>query len=362
MRSYYASLQGARGFAAIAVLLYHVWQMAKDNLGRSFAGGWFSQGSHGVDFFFVLSGFIILHANREDIGVPSAAPRYFYRRLVRIYPILILLTVLKLAYMIVGGAGIPDHKRALSYILCSTMLVPLPEFPFLSVSWTLCFEMFFYGTFLLCVLYGTRIRWWMAGHAAGILVFNLPWLPPLEYPASFFFSPYILDFYLGCITAFLCAHRLVPPTLAWVCVAVGGLLSALCVGAHDHLLPLFNSLVPLCWGLSFFFVITGIAALEQNGRLRVPRPLAYLGDASYSIYLVHNNIILAGGVLIAKRLYAVGNFLSPVLFCLATVTLLVSLAFYHYVERPMLRWLQHRGPRPPEMTRPPPSELALAAP
>lgn len=362
MRSYYASLQAGRGFAAIAVLFYHVWLMAQNDLGRSFAAGWFSQGNRGVDFFFVLSGFIIFYANRESIGVPSAAPRYFYRRLIRIYPILILLTMVKLGYMMAGGAGVPDHKHGLSYILCSTLLIPLPEFPFISVSWTLCFEIFFYATFLLCVLFGTRIRWWMAGHAAACLVLNLPWLPPLDFPASFFFSPYILDFYLGCITAYLCAHRMVPVPLAWVCVAAGGLLTALGLGAHDLLEPLFGSLILLYWGLSFFFVITGLAALEQSNRLRIPRPLAYLGDASYSIYLVHNNVIMAGGVLLAKHISAVGNFLSLLLFGLAAVTLLVSLAFYQYIERPLLRWLQRKGPQRPKMTQPPPSELALAAP
>lgn len=358
MKSYYASLQLGRGLAAIAVLLFHVWQMGYEKMGWNFARGWFVNGNRGVDFFFVLSGFIILHVNKRHIGIPSEAPRYFYRRVIRVYPILILLTLVKLGYMLVGGAGVPAEKKDLSYILCSTLLIPLPEFPFLAASWTLCFEMFFYSIFLLAILYGRPLRWLFAGHIVACLMFNLPWLPQLEYPASFFFSPYILDFYLGCATAHLCRNNLVSLSLARTLV-VSGLVLVLGGNLFYHqLLAMMASFFTLYWGIGSFCIITGLAAWEQQKGLWVPPWLSFLGDASYSIYLVHGNILLFGGVLIASHMNLLGTHLNLTLSVLAVITLLVAILFYQFVEKPLLRWLQQKGPQRPQT---PPSKLVIVA-
>ena len=345
MRSYYASLQSGRGLAAIAVLLFHVWQMARDRLGWNFAGGWFANGNRGVDFFFVLSGFIILHVNRRHIGIPSEAPRYFYRRIIRVYPILIVLTLVKLGYMLTSGVGVPTEKKDLSYILCSTLLIPLPEFPFLAASWTLCFEMFFYSMFLLVILYGRPLRWLFGCHIAACLVFSLPWLPQLEYPARFFFSPYILDFYLGCATAYFCANNLVPLFLARASVMAGIILLIVGNLFYERIEAVLTSFFTLYWGAGSFFLITGLAAWEQQKGLWVPRWLSYLGDASYSIYLVHGNILLFGGVLIARHINALGSHSNLTLSVLTMITLLVAILFYQFVEKPLLHWLQQKVPQ-----------------
>ncbi len=52
-------------------------------------GNGFGFGHAGVDFFFVLSGFIIMHAHATDIGKPERLSRYLWRRVTRIYPYLL---------------------------------------------------------------------------------------------------------------------------------------------------------------------------------------------------------------------------------------------------------------------------------
>lgn len=65
------SLQVYRGFAALAVILFHVHLVAKKWVDFQFFGGVFQGANIGVDFFFVLSGFIITYIHWGDLGQPN---------------------------------------------------------------------------------------------------------------------------------------------------------------------------------------------------------------------------------------------------------------------------------------------------
>jgi exopolysaccharide production protein ExoZ len=97
-------------------------------------------------------------------------------------------------------------------------------------------------------------------------------------------------------------------------------------------------------GLSFFGLITGFAVLEKHHQFPVPRVLSYLGDASYSTYLVHNNVILIGGGWIVRNLGSGNDLLWAALLGLAVAALLAGVVCYQWIERPLLRWFQRRGP------------------
>lgn len=100
------TLQAGRGIAAISVAAYHLSiTMGNPRYGGNAAfQAYTNAGDRGVDFFFVLSGFIILFAHIADIGHPEACGRYAYRRFARLFPIYWLYTaIFVLLLFVVGG-------------------------------------------------------------------------------------------------------------------------------------------------------------------------------------------------------------------------------------------------------------------
>lgn len=81
-------IQVGRGIAAMMVVLFHLGgaMSAEKYFGDLTYIRLFRFGSAGVEFFFVLSGFIIMYAHQKDIGRPDALAYYARRRAVRIYP------------------------------------------------------------------------------------------------------------------------------------------------------------------------------------------------------------------------------------------------------------------------------------
>jgi len=82
-------IEASRGIAALLVVLFHTTVIM--NLPKYFGAlplhGLFKFGYAGVDFFFVLSGFIILHTHMNDIGKKGAIASYARKRFIRVLPI-----------------------------------------------------------------------------------------------------------------------------------------------------------------------------------------------------------------------------------------------------------------------------------
>jgi exopolysaccharide production protein ExoZ len=104
------SLQMFRGLAALAVVAHHTALST-----QAFVGvlpdpftKWFEMGLLGVDFFFVLSGFIIMYAHMDDDSALAAWKLYALKRLSRIYPAYIPVGV----GLVVLYAAMPDLSAA----------------------------------------------------------------------------------------------------------------------------------------------------------------------------------------------------------------------------------------------------------
>ena len=328
-----SSLQAGRAIAATAVAAFHLSGM----MGEPRYGGervfhdWVARGNLGVDFFFVLSGFIILYAHEKDIGHPERWREYARRRFVRVYPVYWLYTLLfVLAFAVLGGAGahVPtgavDIATSVSLLRFSDAVPPLP------VAWSLYNEVFFYAMFALLILnLRLGLLAFFAWALACLAMFHhMDGTPPDALRA--YTALCNLWFFFG-MGAYLLYKRL--PT-GVVPLALGAAILAYSATLNlDHVLWPFL----LVTGLSL--AIAGIARLEAGGQLRCPGWLVFVGNASYTIYLVHTPV---SGVLLKAAIMsgAHGVLGGEATFILVLAgTLLAGCMAYAAVEKPLLRRL-----------------------
>ena len=342
-----ASIQACRAIAACLVVLSHTSVWVFDNpkyWPANPTGSLFEFGHVGVEFFFVISGFIILSVHWRDIGRRETAWRFLRKRFVRIYPIYwIVLGSLLVVYFAVPSFGQgfernPDIIASSIFLvggpsLSDTLLRPVTILP---AAWTLYYEVQFYALFLTLIMSrrvgAILLAGWFILSVASLL------FGPLPGAAALYFSPYNLLFLLGMAAAWLIRSRTVRrPTL----LAVGGLglffAAGLQEGGPAWLSDPQQSL--LC-GLGSMTALIGLVELERGGRLRVPRFLIRLGEASYAIYLAHLSVLVLMAKL-ATRLPGRDAVPPGAWYAVFFVSAVVAgLVFHLLVERPMLRALE----------------------
>ena len=195
-------LESSRGVAAIFVVLFHT--AAIMNLPKYFGAmpldGFFKFGYAGVDFFFVLSVFIILYAHMEDINNRKKIRIYFLKRFIRIYPLHWIATAIFIAGLLIyPQRNFPE----LDLVIRSFLLIPLDGYPLGIVAWTLIHEVMFYFIFGLLIfsrwIGSAAILFWSTG-----IMFNLFYLPDAtDYLQKFIFNIHNLEFLLGMIVALI---------------------------------------------------------------------------------------------------------------------------------------------------------------
>jgi exopolysaccharide production protein ExoZ len=295
------SIEAARGLAALSVVAFHSNSAAAIFGGPRFEP--FSSGEHGVDFFFVLSGFIIFFVHAADIGRPDQARDYALKRAIRVLPLLWLVVLsFVLIHNLAGAATFSLGQVASSLFLYPSLEIPTPQ-----VVWTLRHEALFYVMFL-SFIFSRRLGLWVFGiwTLAALIQLGLSAAGrPVCGVASFFLSSYELDFVLGGLIA--TAHRKWTfPTSAWPLLAalaamVGVLACEEAFGIGRNGLTDYVSLAATAWtlvlGLVFAAVLHGVLCLGPD--LKVPRLLTLLGAASYAIYLIHTPVNSATQSLVA---------------------------------------------------------------
>jgi peptidoglycan/LPS O-acetylase OafA/YrhL len=339
------SLQAGRGIAAIAVAAFHLSIMM--GLERYVGVAIFQDitrfGEVGVDFFFVLSGFIILMAHHADIGQPRALAHYVSRRAVRLFPVYWVYTLGLIAAVLVFGAAEAQVPTQWEDWLVTLSLVALNDYtPPLSVAWTLFHEIAFYGVFGV-LIWSRKAGLLVLAVYAGVALFMYQYASlATRTPWTVYTSAYNLFFVLG-MGAFLLYRRPgsgLPELLAGACVLAAALA----------LHPIPGDLSPLLIAIGFALLVAAATKLERNGRVSVPAFMVFLGNASYSIYLTH--LPVEGLVLKGERALGLNNAIGPeFVFALTlVVTVAIGCAAYVIVERPLLAslhgLLQRRYPRP----------------
>ncbi len=343
------SLQVFRGLAAMAVVAHHTFSFLP-RLKVEFLHWWLEFGQLGVDFFFVLSGYLMVTVHRRDFGKPESTPRYFLKRFSRIYPMVFVLCTVKISFLVLQGTSLSE-KVHFYKLVSSFLLFPMPQTGdyFIEPLWTLSHELLFYGLFALPLLYGKKVgavaasAWTLAIVGMNAVKFSAP---DAAFPLQFILRPCNIAFLIGCATAFIPATN-VEPLKRWGLAAIsfGALLlnvfvlrSSLLLDGHQGPMELAYR---ISWALTFALVLFSAIAFEKNSQLKFPRLFVFLGDASYSIYLFHTSAIIVAGKILCRKL-PVGPVWVGIVGILVLIALgvLSGVVAYLVVEKPLTKRLQ----------------------
>jgi peptidoglycan/LPS O-acetylase OafA/YrhL len=334
-----------RGIAAVAVAVAHgIYFVSKpttfqvDPLHHHFRFG-----ARAVDFFFVLSGFVISYVHWSDLGRKLILGSYAAKRFIRVYPILwiVALPVIAAALVVETGAIPPTWPERAGAIFGTLTLLPTPMPPVPIVVWTLKHEILFYALYAL-VLWRPRLGLGLfAAWAAACFYHGLGGMAA-NFITDFVFSPYNLEFMLGVGCGYFMRTRSVRFPLA---VTLLGAALFLWAGITFQPPPLVHAWIPnpttlwqvLQFGSGSALMVLGLSQIDLQRRVAVPKVLTLCGAASYAIYLIHLPVISLGVRIVKSgdRFVAISPLAAFVLLVLAGVT--AGIALHLLVEVPMLR-------------------------
>jgi exopolysaccharide production protein ExoZ len=319
------AMEGLRGLAVLLVFGVHFHALFGQHLPANsftfdFSSFWECIGHSGVDLFFLMSGYLIYGA---VIGKKMVLSKFMRRRVQRIYPTFLSVFAVYLILSAVFPAEnkIPSHVwEAQLYILENLLLLPgiIDIAPIITVAWSLSYEIFFY-LFLPLLIALLNIRGWNTKVRPiffAVLAFSYLGFCFL----GFYPRPRLVMFVAGILLYDL--FRLVPIRQSimrfvdWGGVAV--LIATFGVIYYISLSPSFLRNLPrfveYSWtyreiALFIGFFVFVFCCLKATGILRNIfswTPLRWLGNMSYSYYLIHGltlkaSALLAGSLLIRMK-------------------------------------------------------------
>ncbi len=335
-------IQYARGVAALMVVLFHNEYIVKKYFCDYALGRFFEAGHSGVEFFFVLSGYIIYRMHRTDMGDPGQAYAFYVKRAIRILPLYWLIMLpLGLLMLLVPSVG-ADRALTVWDFVRDALLIPRQGAIVVSTAWTLHHEIIFYAIFGLMIL-NVRIGiavfgLWQMGCVAALLGGLLP--ADSQAPLSKFFGAHNFGFLFGMGIGVLServnlrAHAGIINAAAAMAFAVLAWMvwSEFRGDKFDH--PATMTMVYLAL---YAVIMVWLLALPQRSRPLADSVLGRLGAASYALYICH----LAVASIVVKVLVVSGAVphTSPLVAYLLTVSgaVVVALALHVLVEQPMLK-------------------------
>jgi peptidoglycan/LPS O-acetylase OafA/YrhL len=351
-------LTSLRFFAAVEVVIFHFFAFKQPDFLHSVLSG----GRQAVTFFFVLSGFILTYVYFDQRGekIAISKTKFWKARFARIIPgywfgLLVALPPFAYSALISRMSSREDFLQAL--MLCPLALQawwPPSAAAWSPPAWSLSVEMVFYFCFPLlayvavrmsiCQLFATALASVLGAAIVvqiimpGPDVAALAWKPILYNPA-FHLPQFLLGMAFGRLYLI---KRPLSGFLHTSLFAVGATIAVLVIGARA-ILPWWVSsnavLAPV-----FGVIIFGAARATGPARALVVTPLIILGDASYSLYVLHWPALFWWSWLQRK---VMGTDLpEPVSFAIYfMICIVAAVVTFTLIEKPLRRLIL--GHRPP---------------
>jgi peptidoglycan/LPS O-acetylase OafA/YrhL len=292
------SLQVLRGFAASAVVLHHSLRAVTVNRPIDLPvtantlvppATLIQLGAFGVDVFFILSGFLMMYISGPYFERKKSVWHFFAHRLIRIWPLYALVTGAQCCLLLrtfIKTSKVPFDLHPIR--LASFLFIPsLNEKgllqPILGVGWTLNYEMLFYVCFAGTLISGPRYAM-LKITALLITLFALGIILRPSIAGEFLGEPIMFEFLFGAALGSALRIRRFDPVHPYAWITGGLILLVMSAFLPAGLLPR-----PILWGIPALLIFIGFFALEKSTSW--PAWMQLIGDASYSIYLIHILVI-----------------------------------------------------------------------
>ncbi len=331
-----ANLQMLRGIAALMIVFVHLWPL----LAPLNAGPRSPHAFHaGVDIFFVISGFIMVHVTTAR---DMAASRFALDRVMRIVPVywLFCLTIFAAAWLL---PFLGSFRPSIGELVRSMLFIPYgsgPNFPpVIYVGWTLNLEMYFYALFTVALALtrgsGRPVPLLIAMLAAPVIVAPFT---PADSLLRFYGNPVVLEFAIGMLIAQ--HHRRLSrlPASAGLAAVIAAiaLLAALPYDDEGH-----SRFV--LFALPATLLVCGAIVLEQRGWRTEATPVLQFGAISYVLYVSHPLVLSAMGN-VQERVAALQTPSAALAWSAFAVATAIGFAWivHHAFEQPVARALRRR--------------------
>lgn len=326
------NIQGLRGFAAILVVIYHIYKYEGRITSDGLLSSFWMVGRSGVDLFFVISGYIMVMISESNAPGLLTAKDFALRRAFRIYPLYWFFTLIVLPIywfqpqLFTRPNGASDINLWKSFLLIpDTNIAPL-----VGQGWTLIHEMYFYLVFSVIILFPAQFRdslifLWATVIGCTVWVFD----PPSSPVCDLVLHPLTFEFLFGCCIALL--HRRSVFQFGFPILVVG--IMSLCLAQTYH-----HGIQRVFWqGIPSALIVWGVASLELGSDVKAPRWLIRVGDASYSLYLCH--ILVLSVILKLWKVFGLSSHLHSGLMCLLMMAASIVTGFLvsRFVEKPLIR-------------------------
>ena len=368
-KPHYELLDGLRGVAALMVLVYHIFEgFAFASATNGVGDGIIRTLNHGhiaVDFFFILSGFVISYAY-DDRWQKMSIGGFFKRRLIRLHPMLVMGAVIgAVAFIIEGCMRWDGNITSLGWVMAALLLtmfmvpaVPGAQyevrgngemFPLNGPMWSLFFE--YVGNILyalvirrfstkalavLVAVLGILHAYFFVGDLSGYDSVGVGWTID---SVNFWGGAVrmLFPFTVGMLLARKFSVRSAKGAF-WICSALLIVIFSVPYLAYDKAISINSLYEVICIAAVFPFIVW-LGACGKSENKITSRINRFLGEISYPLYIVHYPIMyIFYKWLIENQKYTLGETFGASMLVIVSSVLLAYACLKLY-DIPVRRWL-----------------------
>lgn len=367
-KPHYALLDGLRGVAALLVVWYHIFE------GFQFAGNkpvidFINHGYLAVDFFFILSGFVVGYAYDNRWGKTLTLGGFFRRRLIRLQPMVCMGAVIGAASFLLSGMERWDGTHATLWLtflafVCGCLMLPalpgMPRevrgngemFPLNGPCWSLFFEYvgnIVYALFirrlstrllaLLSFALCCALAWFAVTDQSGYGSIGVGWTVDrtnILVGSLRMLCPFTMGLLLSCIFKPIHYAR----GAFWTSAALLLIIFHVPYIHSDGALSL-NGIFEAACIIAVFPLVVWYAASGKTTDIASTRICRFLGDISYPLYIVHYPLMYAFYMwLIKTRQYTLYE-TWPAALAVVTASIILAWLCLKLYDMPVRKWLRN---------------------